>query len=367
MAVIVLDAGHGGFDNGAVYFGRKEKNDNLRLALAVGKLLEEKGYDIVYTRTTDEYQSPYEKAQIGNEADADYFISFHRNSGEDDNTYQGVQTLIFGDNRQAEKLAWAINEELEKTGFANLGIDERPGLVVLRRTRMPAVLIETGFINNDRDNEIFDENFDAIAQAIATAIASVVPLSATKQNLMPETSPERTAADADMDLFAEQENMSAEKTADAKQENMPVEKDVYAKQEGMSAEKTADAKQERISARKDTGLKSVSAEKTAVAGREELAAEKNNIAGQKEPMAENREAPQVFQVETGRFLYESTANFMAEQLEEKGFSAELFEEDGIIHVAAGREKTVDDAMQLQKKLRCLGYSTMIVGRTADME
>lgn len=343
MAVIVLDAGHGGFDNGAVYFGRKEKNDNLRLALAVGKLLEEKGYDIVYTRTTDEYQSPYEKAQIGNEADADYFISFHRNSGEDDNTYQGVQTLIFGDNRQAEKLAWAINEELEKTGFANLGIDERPGLVVLRRTRMPAVLIETGFINNDRDNEIFDENFDAIAQAIATAIASVVPLSATKQNLMPETSPERTAADADMDLFAEQENMPAEKTADAKQENMPVEKDVYAKQEGMSAEKTA------------------------VAGREELAAEKNNIAGQKEPMAENREAPQVFQVETGRFLYESTANFMAEQLEEKGFSAELFEEDGIIHVAAGREKTVDDAMQLQKKLRCLGYSTMIVGRTADME
>ncbi len=96
MALIVIDAGHGGFDNGAMYQGRKEKDDNLRLALAVGDMLKQRGYDVIFTRTGDEYQSPYEKAQIANEAGADYFISFHRNSGENDNTYNGVQTKFPG-------------------------------------------------------------------------------------------------------------------------------------------------------------------------------------------------------------------------------------------------------------------------------
>lgn len=176
MATIVIDAGHGGFDNGARYQGRREKDDNLRLALAVGNILEQRGYDVIYTRTDDIYQSPYEKAQIANDAGADYFISFHRNSGENDNTYNGVQTLIYGGDERAEAIAGSINRELEKLGFANLGIDERTGLVVLRRTEMPAVLIETGFINNDRDNRIFDENFEGIAEAIADGIENEVPL-----------------------------------------------------------------------------------------------------------------------------------------------------------------------------------------------
>ena len=179
MATIVIDAGHGGFDNGAMYNGRKEKDDNLRLALAVGKLLEQKGYDVIYTRTTDVYQSPYEKAQIANDAGADYFVSFHRNSGEVDNTYNGVQTLVYGGDERAEQIADSINRELEKTGFVNLGIEERPGLVVLRRTEMPAVLIEAGFINSDKDNLIFDENFEGVAKAIATGIENEVPLQGT--------------------------------------------------------------------------------------------------------------------------------------------------------------------------------------------
>lgn len=177
LAIIVIDAGHGGFDNGAMYQGRKEKDDNLRLALEVGKILEQQGYEVIYTRTSDVYQSPYEKSQIANETGADYFISFHRNSGENDNTYNGVQTLIYGgDDERARRLAEAINEELEKVGFANLGIEERTGLAVLRRTEMPAVLIETGFINHDEDNEIFDNNFNEIAGAIAMAVERVVPV-----------------------------------------------------------------------------------------------------------------------------------------------------------------------------------------------
>ena len=60
---IVLDAGHGGTDPGAVYNGRNEKDDNLALAQAVGKILEDNGVDVVYTRTEDIYQTPFEKAE----------------------------------------------------------------------------------------------------------------------------------------------------------------------------------------------------------------------------------------------------------------------------------------------------------------
>ncbi|MCM1257523.1 MAG: N-acetylmuramoyl-L-alanine amidase [Roseburia sp.] len=187
MALIVIDAGHGGFDNGAMYQGRKEKDDNLRLALAVGNLLKQRGYQVVYTRTEDEYQSPYEKAQIANEAGADYFISFHRNSGENDNTYNGAQTLVYDKNSRAMPLAESIQRELVQRGFADLGIEERTGLVVLRRTEMPAVLIEAGFINHDKDNRIFDEDFYGVANAIADGIENAIPLGNRSQEVLQES------------------------------------------------------------------------------------------------------------------------------------------------------------------------------------
>ena len=88
---IVLDAGHGGEDPGAVYKDRKEKDDNLKLALAVGRILEDNGVDVVYTRTTDVYQTPFEKARIANETGADYFISFHRNSSPQSGQYNELR------------------------------------------------------------------------------------------------------------------------------------------------------------------------------------------------------------------------------------------------------------------------------------
>ena len=90
---IVLDAGHGGGDPGAVYQGRQEKDDTLTLTMAVGEILERNGIDVVYTRTEDIYQTPFEKAKLANESGADYFISFHRNSSPRDNQYQGAEVL----------------------------------------------------------------------------------------------------------------------------------------------------------------------------------------------------------------------------------------------------------------------------------
>lgn len=167
---IVIDAGHGGSDPGAVYEGRREKDDNLSLAIAVGELLSQQGVSVIYTRTTDVYQTPFEKAQMANQADADFFISFHRNSSEEPNQYTGVETLVYDNSGIKQTMAENINGALSELGFRNLGVKARPGLVVLRRTKMPALLIETGFLNSDEDNKLYDEKKNEIAEAIAGAI-----------------------------------------------------------------------------------------------------------------------------------------------------------------------------------------------------
>lgn len=171
---IIIDAGHGGFDNGASFEGRREKDDTLRLALAVGQRLEQAGFPVVFTRTTDVYQRPIDKATIANRSGGDYFVSIHRNSSANPNQYGGVQTLVYNDAGIPAEMARNINEELERVGFNNISVEERKNLAVLRRTSMPAVLVEAGFINSDEDNRIFDENFDAMASAIATGIENTV-------------------------------------------------------------------------------------------------------------------------------------------------------------------------------------------------
>lgn len=175
MAIkIMIDAGHGGYDNGATYEGRKEKDDNLALALAVGKILQAQGYDVEYTRTEDVYDSPVQKARIGNESGADFFISIHRNSSPTPNQYNGVQTLIYDNSGIKAVMAENINKELEEVGYRNINVAERPNLAVLRRTKMPALLVEAGFINSDIDNNLWDTKFSETAEAIARGIDETI-------------------------------------------------------------------------------------------------------------------------------------------------------------------------------------------------
>lgn len=167
---ILIDPGHGGAEPGAVYQGRQEKTDNLRLALAVGQLLSDNGVEVGYTRVTDVYQTPFEKAQMANQWGADYFLSFHRNAMPVAGTGSGIESLVYSDEGAAALLANNINQNLEQMGWKNLGTIERPGLIVLRKTEMPAVLVETGFIDNEADNQFFDANFDAVSAAIAQGV-----------------------------------------------------------------------------------------------------------------------------------------------------------------------------------------------------
>ena len=170
----MIDAGHGGEDPGAVFEGRREKDDALRLALAVGEILEDNGVDVMYTRVTDVYDTPQEKAEIANRSEADYLVSIHRNAMPVPGTASGIMSLVYENGGTVGRLRANINRELAQTGFADLGVVERPGLIILRRSGMPAVLVEAGFIDNPEDNALFDRQFQEMAEAIASGILETI-------------------------------------------------------------------------------------------------------------------------------------------------------------------------------------------------
>lgn len=178
MAVeIILDAGHGGFDNGATHEGQVEKDQVLKLVKDVGSKLEQDGYVVKYIRTEDVYESPYQKAEKANALGGDYFISFHRNYSVEDNLYNGVQALVYSfDAENAVKMGNALVEQLETVGFQNLGLEEVPDLIVLRETKMPAVLLEVGFINSDKDQKIWENQYEEIVEAIVQGIRKAAPI-----------------------------------------------------------------------------------------------------------------------------------------------------------------------------------------------
>ena len=77
---------------------------------------------------------------------------------------------MFSDSGIKGQMARNINKRLEEVGFRNINVEERKNLAVLKRTKMPALLLEVGFINSDKDNQLFDENKAQIAEAIAVGI-----------------------------------------------------------------------------------------------------------------------------------------------------------------------------------------------------
>lgn len=174
MATIVIDAGHGGYDAGAVNGVRFEKNDNLRMALAVGERLRRCGINVIYTRTTDAFVPLLERSRISNNNDADLFVSFHRNSADNPDA-NGVETLIYNNaSNKSLQAAEDLQEALANVGIqSNRGV-KRTNLSVLRETNAPALLLELGFINNEQDNILFDTKFDEYANAIAHSLAQSV-------------------------------------------------------------------------------------------------------------------------------------------------------------------------------------------------
>ena len=218
---LVIDAGHGGKDPGAQSKTAKEKNINLAVALAFGKLVEQ-NFKEVYTRKTDVFVELDERANIANRAKADLFISIHTNATAAKVGPQGTETYTLGMHRAADNLAVAKRENsvitLEKgyeekyegfdpnssesyiifelmqdknmessvklagliqKQFRNTAkrIDKgvhQAGFLVLRATSMPSVLIELGYINNPNEAAYLTSTagVNALAKSIYNAFAA---------------------------------------------------------------------------------------------------------------------------------------------------------------------------------------------------
>ncbi|WP_298138254.1 N-acetylmuramoyl-L-alanine amidase [Flavobacterium sp.] len=219
---VALDAGHGSHDFGAVYSGHVEKNINLAIVLKVGKILEKNpNIEVIYTRKTDVFIDLVERANIANRADANIFVSVHCNANKNTAAF-GSETFVMGMTKNASNLEAAKKEneviKLEKDykqkyegynpnapesligmtliqeeymensialagkiqdnfkndmGVKSRGVSQAP-FMVLHKSYMPRVLIETGFISNKEEGSRLDseEGQNDIAQAIAEAIVS---------------------------------------------------------------------------------------------------------------------------------------------------------------------------------------------------
>lgn len=328
---IALDAGHGGSDPGAVYKGRQEKDDTLDLTLAVGDILKKNGIDVYYTRTTDEYETPFKKATDANNSGADLFVSIHRNSSENPNQYSGVETLVYSDTGLKAEVVRNINNQLEDAGFKNLGVDERKNLVVLKRTKMPAVLVEAGFINNDKDNYLFDEEFDSIAQAIADGILESIP-SGRPGNTTSNKS-NRTDNNNNSNNNSNNNNSSNSQMNNS----------------GRTASAPIDSTAMVNSIPPDNEVFSVPVSSSNIMP--QCPCDNNDYDTENEAL---------YRVQVGAYRNKDNADRMLNSLLIDGFPAFIIYEDGYYKVQVGAYRILLNAIKMEQRLRRFRYSTYIV-------
>jgi N-acetylmuramoyl-L-alanine amidase len=174
---VVIDPGHGGKDTGAISVkGFYEKTVNLSVARKVAARLKKRGIKVVMTRTSDTYPELNERADIANRINADLFVSIHADSAYS----RGLKgfTVYIAENAsyKSQKVAKSIYNRMNKIHANTKGI-RRNDYRVLVRTKMPAVLVEMGYISNHHEaGMIASDSFqNKIADAIANGICDVLP------------------------------------------------------------------------------------------------------------------------------------------------------------------------------------------------
>ncbi|MCB2310317.1 N-acetylmuramoyl-L-alanine amidase [Clostridium tagluense] len=176
---VVLDAGHGGADSGAVgQMGTKEKTIVLAITLKVGNILAKNGVGVTYTRTTDKTQGLQQKCDVSNNAKPNYFVSIHANSYSAP-TVSGIETFYKSGSAAGQKLAQAVQTELIKaTGRVDRKI-KTAGFYVLNNTNATAILVETSFVSNPTEEKLLvTEAYQTkLAQAISTGILKSLGIS----------------------------------------------------------------------------------------------------------------------------------------------------------------------------------------------
>jgi N-acetylmuramoyl-L-alanine amidase len=171
--VLVIDPGHGGKDVGAIGNGIYEANVVLAISLKLGRILQEMGYTVIYTRTDNTEVELQPRVDLAQRANADAFISVHANSLEARlSDVSGIETYYAPGASLSGRLASFVhNQIINLTGAKDRGI-RTARFHVIRRTSMPSILVETGFVTNPTESANLDNPSyqDRMAAAIARGV-----------------------------------------------------------------------------------------------------------------------------------------------------------------------------------------------------
>ncbi len=179
---VVIDAGHGGYDPGAVGYNSAgdavayESHINLALAKLVEAKLRAQGVNVVMTRTKDEFISLAGRAEIENKSNCDLFVSIHCNSI-DNSSIKGTQVYHNPSSELGTLLSKNIYDKLvDLTGLSPKNTQNGANLYVIRNTKRPAALVEAAFISNanDRSYLLSESGQDTIATAITKGIIKTI-------------------------------------------------------------------------------------------------------------------------------------------------------------------------------------------------
>lgn len=175
---IYIDAGHGGTDCGAINGKRKEANDVLKMALKVADYLKSQNCEVRLSRSKNVAKSITQRCNDANNWGADYFLSIHRNAAGKTATGNEIWVYSKANASTVTKAKNILNAVCKVDGLKNRGTHKGASRYtdygVNRYTKMPAALLELGFISNTSDNKAFDKNFNAIALAIAKNLLKAV-------------------------------------------------------------------------------------------------------------------------------------------------------------------------------------------------
>lgn len=176
--VVVLDPGHGGYDPGAVGFGLKEKDLNLKLALLVaGKLA---GIKVLLTRDIDKFVSLADRVAFSRQSGADLFLSLHANAG-GGRGFESFTCSSLGKTSAAvimqQNLHGQVMEAIKGFNLVDRGL-KRAAFYVLRHNPRPAVLIESLFIDNEREAALWRDNrfVETLAGGVARGVLAALEL-----------------------------------------------------------------------------------------------------------------------------------------------------------------------------------------------
>lgn len=184
MKKIFIDPGHGGNTIGACYKGRKEQDDTLRLAKAVRDiLLTQKGVEVMLSREDDIDVDLLQRCDLANDWGAYYFLSIHRNAFTPEGA-TGVEAWVYTEVETGgttySKAQNIVDNLCSVTGYRNRGVKKGApdyrDYAVNRYSEMHSCLLEVGFVDNTKDNTVFDSMFSEIALSIAKSLMENVGL-----------------------------------------------------------------------------------------------------------------------------------------------------------------------------------------------